>query len=434
MRDAATKNVERARPHANGGVVLRVVGASASPNPFVLRSGTATIGAGSRADLIIESESVSRLHVELTATPEGVVVRDLDSRNGTFYQGQRIGTLTLVPGARIVVGSVDVHLLPDLAAVEESPSSSYRGLLGTSQAMRRLFGVLSRLESSLANVLVLGESGVGKELVARALHEGSTLRDGPLVVVNCGTMSRELVVSELFGHKRGAFTGAIESRTGAFEAANGGTLFLDEIGELPLDVQPMLLRALESGEVVPVGETRPRKVRVRVVAATNRDLQEQMATGAFREDLYYRLAVVTLSVPPLRERPEDIEILARHAAKLAGLADLPDEVIGELRHRAFAGNVRELKNAVTFYAALGALPEPSKSKGDLLGIGVRSQIRFDQPFAQLRDTIEARFTGEYLRELMDRAGNNQSEASRVSGIERSQLRKLLGKYGLLGSR
>src|SRR5262249_27269355 len=232
----------------------------------------------------------------------------------------------------------------------------YRGMIGASLAMRRLFGALARLEGSLVTVLITGESGVGKELVARALHEGSSVASGPLVTVNCGAIAPDLVASELFGHRRGAFTGASDARRGAFESADGGTLFLDEIGELPLDVQPMLLRALESGEVRAVGADRSTMVRVRVIAATHRDLRTEVRASRFREDLYYRIAVVELAVPPLRDRIEDVEDLANRFADAAGIGALAPEVIGRLRARRWPGNVRELRNVVQAFAALGRLP------------------------------------------------------------------------------
>lgn len=430
-REAATAALDLQGRVLRPSVVVRVVGSAASPNSCPLREGTLVLGAGTAANVIIESEKVSRTHVELTLTEEGVLVRDLGSRNGTFYRGQKVGSLTVVPPARIVLGTIDVDILPDFAALGEAETTHYRGLIGASPAMRHVFAVLARLEPSLLSVLVLGESGVGKELVARALHDGSPVREGPLVVKNCGAMSRELVASELFGHQKGAFTGATENRVGAFQAAHGGTLFLDEVGELPIDVQPMLLRALESGEVVPVGGTKAVEVRVRTVAATNRDLEERMREGLFREDLYFRLAVVTLTIPPLRDRPGDIELIARHFAQRAGLSDLPADVMAELVRRPYRGNARELRNVIDAYSVLGALAQPSAPRGDILGVALREAVRFDQPFSEIRENVENRLTEEYLRELMARVGGNQSEASRVSGVERSYLRKLLTRHGLL---
>ncbi|MEQ9325427.1 MAG: sigma-54-dependent Fis family transcriptional regulator, partial [Polyangiaceae bacterium] len=290
--------------------VVVVSGARATPDRYRLERGSCVVGAGSQADLIVDDPEVSRRHVELTLVPEGVLVADLGSRNGTFYLGQRVERMTLALGSRLKIGSAELRLEVDpdaLTAADDAPSE-YRGLRGSSAPMRKLFARLSRLEGSLVNVLIQGESGVGKELIASALHQGSSLAAEPMVTLNCGALPRELVASELFGHNKGAFTGAHADREGAFERADGRTLFLDEIGELPLDVQPMLLRALESGEVTRVGGNAPKRVKVRVIAATNRDLSDEVAAARFREDLYFRLAVVTLEVPPLRDRAADIPL------------------------------------------------------------------------------------------------------------------------------
>jgi DNA-binding NtrC family response regulator len=296
--------------------------------------------------------------------------------------------------------------------------------------MRRLFSVLSRLEGSLATALVEGESGVGKEIVARAIHEGSSVARGPLVTLNCGALPRELVASELFGHAKGAFTGAVEARRGAFEAADHGTLFLDEIGELPLDVQPMLLRALESGEVAVVGGSTPRRVQVRVVAATNRDLESDVHDGRFREDLFYRLAVVRLRVPPLRERLEDIPALAERFGKDAGLEQVPAAILEELKSRPWPGNVRELRNTMQAYAALGVLPQGTRSKAATLDLALREMADPTTPYVDQKDAIVDRFTTAYLEVLMERTGGNQTAAARAAGLDRGYLGKLLQKHGL----
>jgi transcriptional regulator with GAF, ATPase, and Fis domain len=297
--------------------------------------------------------------------------------------------------------------------------------------MRKLFARLARLEGSLVNVVILGESGVGKELIASALHQGSSLAAEPMVTLNCGALPRELVASELFGHNKGAFTGAYDDRAGAFERADGGTLFLDEIGELPLDVQPMLLRALESGEVTRVGGNHPKRVKVRVIAATNRDLSAEVAEGRFREDLYFRLAVVTLEVPPLRERAADIPLLASTFAAAEGLGALPDDVIAELATRPWPGNVRELKNAIRAFAALGEVPDPQRARagGDLDG-AIASMIDPSRPYAEQKDEVAARFTRIYLEKVLQRAGGNQTEAARIAGLDRGYLGRLLVKHGI----
>jgi DNA-binding NtrC family response regulator len=396
------------------------------------------LGAGAGADVIIQNDTVSRAHVELALAPEGVTVRDLGSRNGTFYLGQRLEKMVLGLGSRLRLGAVEVAIDADtegLAREPELAGEGYRGLLGVSPAMKRLFAVLSRLEGSLVGVLVEGESGSGKELIARAIHEGSAAAKGPLVVVNCGAIARELVLSELFGHRRGAFTGAVADRTGAFEAASGGTLFLDEVGELPLDVQPALLRALESGEVQPLGTQETRRVKVRIVAATNRDLEAEVRAGRFREDLYYRLAVVRLVVPPLRERREDVAVLAHHFAASMGLPRMPDDALARLCAQPFPGNVRELRNAVQAFVAIGALPgaaqagQPGAGGGDLEQ-AIRVLLDVERPYAELKEQFLQRFTRVYLEALLARTNGNQSEAARISGLDRSYIGRMLSRHGV----
>jgi two-component system, NtrC family, nitrogen regulation response regulator GlnG len=428
----AAIRVHAARPL---GALLRITGVPAFPAERALGEEPCVVGAGKTADVILDDAAVSRSHVELTLVPEGVAVRDLGSRNGTFYLGQRVEKIVLTLGSRLRVGAAEIAIEPDLASLaatgEDAPLPGYRGLVGASPAMRRIFAALARLEGSLVNVLVEGESGVGKELVARALHEGSRVSSGPLVVVNCGALGRELVLSELFGHKKGSFTGASETRRGAFEAAHGGTLFLDEIGELPLDVQPVLLRALESGEIKPLGENEPRRVKARVIAATNRDLLAEARAGRFREDLFYRLAVVRLTVPPLRDRPEDVALLAQRFAANAGLGALPPEVVAVFQQHAFPGNARELRNAVEAYVALGSLPEASPTAdGDALEEALRAMIDPSASYQEQKDAFVNRFARAYLTMLLARTGGNQSEAARVSGVERSYLGKLLVKHGV----
>jgi transcriptional regulator with GAF, ATPase, and Fis domain len=432
-RDQPTAlRVERPPP-APLGVVVEVVVGRGAPSRLRLGADPLVVGAGPDAGLILDDPAVSRAHVELSLAPEGVAVRDLGSRNGTHYLGQRIERAVLTLGSRLRIGGAELALSPDVQGLSSAPDvadAGYRGLVGASPAMRRLLAVLVRLEGSLVNVLVEGESGVGKELVAQALHAGSRVTAGPLVAVNCGALGRELVASELFGHRRGAFTGAVEHRVGAFQAADGGTLFLDEIGELPLDVQPMLLRALESGEIKPLGGHEACSVKVRVIAATNRDLEAEIAAGRFREDLFYRLAVVRIGVPPLRERPEDIEVLAKKFAVEAGVGALPADVLAELAAQRWPGNARELRNAVHAFAALGALAEARAPGDDELRAALRRAVDPARPYQEAKDEFTGLFTRIYLEKLLARTGGNQSEAARVSGVERSYLGKLLVKHGV----
>jgi DNA-binding NtrC family response regulator len=412
---------------------VRVLDAHATPAAFRLRHGTCVIGSAPEADVVIAEPTVSRQHVELGLVPEGVTVRDLGSRNGTFYQGQRIEKMVLGLGGMMQVGAATIAVEADTEALArglEYAGTSYRGMVGASLAMRRLFALLTRLEGSTATVLVEGESGVGKELVANALHAGSSAAAGPFVTVNCGAIPRELVASELFGHRRGAFSGAHEARRGAFDSADGGTLFLDEIGELPVDVQPALLRAVELGEVRAVGDDVARRVKVRVVAATNRDLEAEVRAGRFRQDLFYRLAVVRLRVPPLRDRPEDVEPLAQRFAQSVGLAELPAHVVAELRARTWTGNARELYNAVQSYAALGLLPGVTRAEVEAIDSAFARLVDVRRPYADQKDDVTDRFTRLYLAELLAHTRGNQSEAARLAGLNRSYLGRLLVKHGL----
>lgn len=410
---------------------VRVLNARSSPASFSLRAGSCVAGAGAGADLVIADSTVSRTHVQLTLVPEGVHVSDLGSRNGTFYLGQRVQEITLGLGSRLTLGKTEIVLEPDLDTLDSAnvDGVEYRGLIGVSPAMRRVFAMLNRIEGSLVTVLIEGESGVGKELVARAIHAGSVAAQAPLVTLNCGALARELVLSELFGHKKGAFTGAGEARVGAFEAASGGTLFLDEVGELPLDVQPALLRALEAGEVRRVGDTEPRHVNVRVIAATNRDLEQDVAAGRFRRDVFYRLAVVRFKVPPLRERPEDIAPLARHFAAELGLTHLPDDVLERLQTQNWPGNVRELANAIKAYVALGELPVVAPNLPQL-DAELSRVIDPTRPYAAVKDELLHHVTRVYLELLIRKTGGNQSEAARIAELDRSYLGKLLVKHGV----
>ncbi len=414
------------------GAVIRVLGARATPAAFRLKTGTCVLGSASGSAIVVLEPGVSRAHVELALVPEGVRVTDLGSRNGTWYLGQRVERMSLALGARIKIGNTDVALDADTESLTGGAvfaGESFRGMVGASLAMRRVFATLARLEGSLVTVLVGGESGVGKELVARALHEGS-LAEGPLVNVNCGAIPRDLVGSELFGHTRGSFTGAAQARKGAFECADHGTLFLDEIGELPLEMQPVLLRALETGEVRPIGADAARHVQVRVIAATNRDLEAEVRAGRFREDLYYRLAVVKLSLPSLRERPEDIEPLARQFAEHVGLGALSAPLIEQLKARAWPGNARELRNVIHAYAALGVLPEPAGSTSTTLEMAFGDLVDVNRPYGDQKEELAERFTRVYLQALMAHTRGNQSSAAKLAGLDRSYLGRLLVKHKL----
>jgi len=429
---ATTTTVARDKNPAPLSAVVRVLDGRGAPVSFRLKAGRCTIGSSRECDIVLEDRSVSRVHAELELAPEGVRVCDLGSRNGTLYLGQRIERMVLGLGATIQIGATPIALECDAHALDNVPlgETSFRGMVGVSTLMRRLFGTLLRLDGSLATVLVEGESGVGKELVAKAIHDGSRVSAGPMITMNCGAVARDLIASELFGHRRGAFTGAVDNRKGAFESADGGTLFLDEIGEMPLDVQPMLLRAIEAREVRQLGSDQTKPVKVRIIAATNRNLEAEVQAGTFRQDLYYRLAVVKMVAPPLRERPEDIEPIARRFAEAAGLTSLPSEIIERLKARAWPGNARELRNVIEAFAVLGSLPGEGSGGAPLIQSALAMFADPGRPYEEQKEAMNAMFTRSYLQKLMAAANGNQSLAARTAGLDRTYLGRLLLKYGM----
>jgi two-component system response regulator GlrR len=386
---------------------------------------TAVIGTHEDADLPLHDDTVSRRHAELRATPTGWVVRDLGSTNGVRVDGTRVVEAVLDrPSHAISLGETDLEwkLLDDAVELALSPRAGFGLLVGDSPPMRALYALLERAAASDSTVLVEGESGTGKEAVAESLHRASPRHEGPFVVVDCGAVAPSLLESELFGHEKGAFTGADRARAGAVEEAEGGTLFLDEIGELPLALQPKLLRLLESRQVRRLGAAQHRRIDVRLVAATNRKLDRCVAEGSFRQDLYYRLAVVKVTVPPLRARPEDILPLARRFAEARGVD--PDKLLSDgvktaLTRHAWPGNVRELRNAVERLLAVGEL-----------GTGVSGAGGAPLPYNQARADALDGFEREYCKTLLRRAGGVVTRAAAEAGISRQMFHRLLRKHEL----
>jgi two-component system, NtrC family, response regulator GlrR len=396
--------------------------------------GTVIVGNTADAGLCLDDETVSRYHLELQARPEGVRVRDLGSTNGTFVSGARVTELTVMEETTLRIGKslVRISLEESEVPAPAFSGSDFHGAAGQSPAMRRLFGVLQRVAATDSTVMMLGETGTGKEVLAHAVHRASPRSAGPMVVVDCGAVAANLVESELFGHVKGAFTGAAGSREGAFTRAHGGTLFLDEVAELPIDLQPKLLRALESGEVKPVGADQPRQVDVRVVAATHRDLDAEMKAGRLRQDLYFRLAVVVVRVPPLRERPEDIGLLVHRFLADQGRGDfeLSPALLAKLTEHPWPGNVRELRNVVE--RVLVGNTDPLEAGGE----SPRSVGRPDLnrlPFKEAKERLIETFTREYVEALLERCDGNISEAARTAGIARNWVHHLVNKYGLKGA-
>ena len=401
------------------------------------------IGSAPDNDLVLDDSSASRTHAKLDGEEQGYRLRDLGSKNGVWLAGNRVIEGLLTTSAQLRMGQTEIgfELLDEVHEIALSREPQFGHLLGQSPQMREIFALLAKVAPTDVTVLVQGESGTGKELVAEALHQHSRRASGPMVVFDCSAIQGNLVESELFGHIRGAFTGAVATRKGAMSEADGGTLFLDEIGELDMDLQPKLLRALEKREVRPVGSNERRRVDVRIVAATNRDLRQMVADGTFREDLYYRLAVVPVHLPPLRQRPEDVPLLVHHfmvdAQRTAGPGrslTISFETMRRLQAHPWQGNVRELRNYIARAAVLSGGEEldveldtdrPATVQADS-GLPVHYELPFKDAKARLVDAFER----EYWRRALDQHGWNVSAAARATGLHRKSLEYLVRKLDL----
>jgi DNA-binding NtrC family response regulator len=402
-----------------------------------VRLGTRTVvfGSSPSCDLVLTDKTVSRKHLEAMRAGEEVVLKDLGSTNGSFIAGSRFREITIGFGTEVKVGRTVLKYVPEEEIVEPqiADRDNFGQLVGRDVRMRRLFALLDDISPTDATVIIEGETGTGKELIAEEIHRHSKRRDGPFVVFDCGAVPRDLIESALFGHVKGSFTGAIANRRGAFAEAHGGTIFLDEIGELVLELQPSLLRALDKRSVRPVGSNIYEQVDVRVVAATNRDLRQEIAKKAFREDLYYRLAVIRIIVPSLRERGEDIPNLVDHFVRsFSGTRSLklsPGD-LARLRRYAWPGNVRELRNVIERSCVL--------AKGEYLNLddaltddtSPSLGIRTDLPFKEAKGQLIKLFEREYIIDLLRRHRMNLSAAAREAQIDRKHLRELIRKYNL----
>jgi len=397
--------------------------------------GVIRLGSAKSNDVVIDDGKVSRHHLVLEVKGTGLRARDLGSKNGTFYRSSRIETADLpISGAVLTIGETELALMPDEPDLGLGPSPRERcgQLLGQSEAMRMLFARIERIAPTTATVLVHGETGSGKELVAEAIHGLSARAGSPLVVVDCGSIPRELIESELFGHVRGAFTGATTDRRGAFELAHGGTVFLDEIGELALDLQPRLLRVLETGQVKPVGGGRAVSCDVRVIAASLRDLGTEVREGRFREDLFYRLSVVRVDVPPLRAHLDDLPLLVEYFLHELGSPPLGPDALRTMAAYAWPGNVRQLKNVLERAAALAAGGPLSIRTSDLELPAPQSTppAAMSLPYKVAKDEILARFTKEYLEALLARNSGNVSAAAREAQVDRNWIVALARRHGV----
>ncbi|HZS41882.1 MAG TPA: sigma 54-interacting transcriptional regulator [Polyangia bacterium] len=404
-------------------------------------------------DLVLSDKAISGTHFEIVAADDGYRLRDLDSTNGLYCGDLRVRDIYLKPGLQFRVGHSELRFQPtsEIVEIALSKRDSFEEVIGASVNMREIFATLEKVAPSELTVMVTGETGTGKEMIARGIHQASTRKSKPFVVLDCGAIPKDLIESTLFGHEKGSFTGAVGQHHGCFEQAHGGTIFLDEIGELDINLQPKLLRVLENRELKRVGGDRLIKIDVRVIAATNRDLRAMVNTGTFREDLYFRLSVIHVELPPLRERKEDIAALAdvflreiggRRNMAMAFAAD----AVQLLQGHSWPGNVRELKNVVERAASLseGAVVTrkelmfnrdggtPARAGG---GEAVSVQpLEPGLDFKEAKQRIVDAFELQYLKALLERHEGNITRSAQEAGLTRYHLRELLKRHGLTNAR
>ncbi len=404
---------------------LRVIAGPDAPLMIDSEAGDLTIGTEQSQFLRLSDPCVSRHHCVIRVSDDGLVCDDLESTNGTFVSGHRIKSAVLAPGDTITVGETElaVELLDETVSEPLSRADRFGRVLGRSCEMRRMFALLERVASSNATIMIEGETGTGKSLLAEAIHEASPRAGRPFVVIDCGALPPGLLESELFGHERGAFTGAVEARMGLFESANGGTILLDEIGELPLDLQPKLLRTLERRVIRRVGAHREIPVDVRLIAATHRDLRCAVNQKTFRSDLWYRLNTVRVVVPPLRERRDDIAMLvAEFYRDLVGdpNAAPSTELVRTMTRGVWRGNVRELRSAV----------ERSLVGAPVIERDPSLESHMELPFKAAKNLATTDWEKRYLSELLPAHDGNVSRAARAAKMNRSHLSELVHRHGL----
>jgi transcriptional regulator with GAF, ATPase, and Fis domain len=411
---------------------------------FIMDKGVVQVGSKQDNDFNLNDETVSRYHLEIHKQKDTYLVKDLDSTNGTFIDGIKIKEAFVASGSIIKVGKTEIKFIPEDEKIEILPSkkTKFGDLIGSSLSMRKIFGVMEKIAPTDVTVVIEGDTGSGKELVARAIHQYSKRANKPFVVFDCSAVAENLIESELFGHEKGAFTGAHAQRQGAFELANGGTIFLDEIGELSLDLQPKLLRVLEQRCIKRVGGDKLIKIDVRIITATNRTLEVEVKKGRFREDLFFRISVVHVCLPSLKERKEDIPLLIDHFIELNNKSQNAKK-IKSIDHTAreifmnfsWPGNVRELKNAVDRAITFAQgdtilaqdLPDNIRFK---VSVSDQEDIVNATPFRKAKDKWIENFEREYLINLLKRNGLNISQAAKEARIDRKSIQRLLRKYNI----
>ncbi|MGM0557765.1 MAG: sigma 54-interacting transcriptional regulator [Myxococcota bacterium] len=433
---------------------------------YTFDQASVSLGMRDDNDVVLEDQTVSRAHCRIYQEGENYILEDLGSTNGTYVNGVRIRQAYLEPGVVLGVGNMQIRFDPidEQIPVKPSPSEKLGSIVGKSVKMREIFDIIEKIAPTAATVIIEGETGTGKEVVAKTIHEMSDRSDKPFTVFDCGAVPPNLIESELFGHEKGSFTGAVMARKGLFEMAEGGTIFLDELGELALDLQPKLLRVLEQREVRRVGSNEPIPVDVRVIAATNRRLEEEVEAGRFREDLFYRLSVVRLNLPQLSERREDIPLLVKHFLHTMRFNQTEDDglkvenisrdALEALESYDWPGNVRELVNIVERACSFaetdcitpsdlpgyvtgdedgglfGAARGNGKSTAEWKDIPTKSELR-QMPFKEAKEEWITTFEKDYITTLLVRHEGNISSASREADIDRKYFRKLMYKHDIV---
>lgn len=432
---------------------------------YIFDQATINIGAMEDNDLVLDDETVSRYHCRITQDENSYVIHDLSSTNGSFVNRVRVREAFLKPGCLVTLGKTDLRFqsLDERVDIMPTKREAFGDIVGKSLRMREIFGILEKIAATDVTVVIEGETGTGKEVVAKTLHANSQRAPNPFIVFDCGAVPENLIESELFGHEKGSFTGAVMTRQGLFEMSQKGTIFLDELGELGLDLQPKLLRALEQREIRRVGSNKSIKVDVRVVAATNRNLEEEVKAGRFREDLFYRLSVVRIILPPLRERKEDIPLLVKHflrtgsynkdAKGLMKIKGITRDALDCLMNYHWPGNIRELVNVmeracsfaeqeyihsedipehITGIGILRRRVEPDQTTVDR-GKLRPSQEALDKNFKDAKEEWISSFERDYIANLLKKNNMNISHAAREADIDRKYFRKLMKKYEISGT-
>jgi DNA-binding NtrC family response regulator len=408
-------------------------------NTFTVDVDPLVIGRDAGVAIVLADPEVSALHCELRAVSEGILVRDLGSTNGTFIGVVRVREAIVSTQSELTLGRSKIQLVPEAKRrVDVGFSDHFGPLVGNSPRMRRVFGVLEKVARTPLSVLIVGETGTGKELVAKALHEVSDRAGAPFVVVDCGSIPPTLAESILFGHERGAFTGATERRKGALAESDGGTLFLDELGELPPELQPKLLRALSEKQVKRVGGAAFEPIDVRVLAATRRDLGAEMNAGRFRSDLFFRIAQVRVELPALRERLSDLPLLVADVCRRVDKPQHVETVLAWIERRMashdWPGNVRELVNVASVAATLAddpaAIDDVLTLARDVAESEGAGAVGGGTAFGDAKRLAVSAFERDYFTGLAKRCKGNVSEMARQSGMERHHVRAYLRKYGI----